>query len=185
MKEKKATTIIIKIVCFVVLIMICLVVAFFVQFNGRYLDSPVGTLEMNEFFLNGGKSVSRVIDCDVTQKNGIMVSKVYQNELVGLQTQYRFRFMRTSLLEQDPLFSGCNFKLTDADGKVLENGFSIFTVKIMGITCREIVITFDYDEIETFAPNLFFEVSLKNADDEPYAECKFTIPVEKIATSNS
>lgn len=185
MKAKKAAAIILAIICMAVLIMVCLVAAFFVQFNGGHLDSLIDTDTLGEAFFNGG-AVSRVIDCDVPQKNGIMVSKVYQNEMPDLETQFRFRFMSTSFFDLNHFFEDVDkLKLTDADGGDMTHYFHIIPDGVMGMDCMQIVISIPHNEIDEFANGLFFEVSLKNADDKTYADCKLAIPVEKRPASDS
>ncbi len=185
MKVKKAAAIILTLMGIAVLIMICLVAAFFVQFNGGHLDSLIDTDTLGEAIFNGG-AVSRVIDCDVTQKNGIMVSKVYQNEMPDLETQFRFRFMSTSFFDLDHFFGDVNtLKLTDTDGRDMTHYISIIPDEIMGIDCMQIVISIPHNEIDAFAKGLFFEVSLKNADGKTYGDCKLVIPVEKHLASES
>lgn len=184
MKEKKAMTIVLKTMCIAVLIMICLVVSFFVQFNAEELDSLISTDTLGEEFINGG-SVSHVIDCKVSQRNGIAVSKVYQNEMPGLETQFRFRFMRTSLFGYDPLFSDCKLKLTSAEGNDMTHYIDVIFDEIMGKDCMQIIISIPHNEIDKFAGGLIFEAYCISAKNGTYAECKFAIPVEKYLTSCS
>lgn len=179
MKVKKAATIAIKIMCIAVLVLICLVVAFFVQFNGGRLDSLIDTDTLGEALFNGG-AVSRVIDCDVPQKNGIMVSKVYQNEMPDLETQFRFRFMSTSFFDLDHFFEDVNtLKLTGVDGRDMTHYIRVIPDEIMNMDCMQIVISIPHNEFDEFPNGLFFEASLKNAEDKTYADCKLVIPVEK------
>lgn len=162
-----------------VLIMICLAAAFFVSFNGGHLDSLIDTDTLGEALFNSG-AVSRAIDCDVTQKNGIMVSKVYQNEMPDVETQFRFRFMSTSFFDLDHLFEDVSkLKLTDTDGRDMTHYTHIIPDEIMGMDCMQIVISIPHNEMDELANGLFFEVSLKNAEDKTYADCKLVIPVEK------
>lgn len=183
MKAKKS--IIITILCFAILILVCLVAAFFVQFNGNHLDSLIGTDTLGEALFDGG-AVSRVIDCDVVEKNGITVSKVYQNEIPDLETQFRFRLMSTAFFDRGHLLKDVGkLKLTNTEGKDMTHYSTMFSNEIMSMDCMEIVISIPYKEIDELADGLLFEVSLKNTDDKTDRSCKFVIPVEKRFTSDS
>lgn len=183
MKAKKS--IIITILCFAILILVCLVAAFFVQFNGNHLDSLISTDILGEALFDGG-AVSRVIDCDVVEKNGIMVSKVYQNEMPDLETQFRFRLMSTAFFDRGHLLKDVGkLKLTNTEGKDMTHYSTMFSNEIMGMDCLEIVISIPYKEIDELANGLLFELSLKNTDDKTDRNRKFVIPVEKRFTSDS
>lgn len=183
MKAKKS--IIITTICIAILILICLVAAFFVQFNGNYLDSLIGTDTLGKTLFDGG-AISRIIDCDVVEKNGIMVSKVYQNEMPDVETQFRFRLMSTAFFDHSHLTRDVSkLKLTNTDGKDMTHYTTIFSNMIMGKDCMEIVISIPHNEIDKFANGLLFEMSLKNTDDKTYGDCKLVIPVEKHFTSDS
>lgn len=172
MRVKKS--IIITIICIVLLILICLVAAFFVQFNGNHLDSLISTDTLGEALFDGG-AVSRKIDCDVVEKNGIMVSRVCQNEMPGLETQLRFRLMSTAFFDRSRV---SKLKLTNTDGKDMTHYITTFSNEIMSMDCMEIVISIPHNEINEFANGLLFEASLKNTDDKTDRNCKLAIPVE-------
>ncbi len=185
MKGKKAAAIILTIICIAVLIMVCLVAAFFVQFNGSHLDSLISTDTLGEAIFSGG-AVSRVIDCEVTRKSGIIVSKVYQNEMPDLETQFRFRFMSTSFFDLDHLSGDVDkLKLTDADGRDMTHYITTLSDEIMGRDCMQVVVSIPHNEIDEFTNGLLFEVSLKNADGKTYGDCKLAIPVEKHLAGGS